>query len=163
MQNSKYALILMLSFSIKAETDISPLCPILDLNATTQFYFEKSIDRLFSKHEYQDDLINKVIHEPASFNDLRLLKTETDSAVCQKLNERFDSLSARYRYDRELGRYMPEVFAVFYEVQNKYIVFIQSYNPGSDIEGHIGAPGTGWRFANIYDKKNLNFIGRIDF
>lgn len=87
MQNSKFALILMLSVSIKAEADISQLCPILDLNATTQFYFEKSIDRLFSRHEYQDGLINNGIHKPASFNDLRLLKQrQTQRFVRSSMN-----------------------------------------------------------------------------
>ncbi|MEM7054748.1 MAG: hypothetical protein AAF446_09395, partial [Pseudomonadota bacterium] len=60
-------------------------------------------------------------------------------------------------------RTVHSIFAIFYEIQDRYVVFIQSYNPGSDVEGRIGAPETGWRFATVYDKKNLNFLGRIAF
>ena len=157
-----FVILFLYSFATKAETQVSPLCPILDLNATTEYYLEKSISRLFSNSEYEDQLIDVGIFKPVSLNDLRLLKTETDSAVCQKLNERTE-LPGRYRYDRELDLYVPEVYVLYYELRGQYIVFRQGYSPDSGEQGVIGPPASGWVFINVYEKTNLNYLGRVAF
>lgn len=157
-----FLLLFLYSFAVKAETQVSPLCPTLDLNATTRHYHEQMANLLFTEPEYEDQLASVGIFSPVSLGDLRLLKTETDSAVCQKLNERTE-LPNRYRYDRELKRYVLERYVVFYELRSQYVVFHQSYSPGSSVEGKIGPPTTGWVSVRVYDKKNLNFIGGITF
>ena len=157
-----FAMLFLYSFAAKAETQASPLCPTLDLNTTTLHYHEHMISLIFTETEYADRFSSLGIVTPVSFDELRLLKTETDSAVCQKLNERTE-LPNRYRYDRELKRYALERYVTFYELRDQYVVFYQPYSPGSSVEGVIGSPPAGWITIRVYDKKNLNFIGGVMF
>ena len=157
-----FVTLILFAFAAKAETQASPLCPTLDLNATTLHYHEHMINLLFTESEYEDRFSSIGIITPVSFDELRLLKTETDSAVCQKLNER-TVLPNRYRYDRELKRYVLERYVTFYELRGQYVAFYQAYSPGSNIEGKIGGPAAGWITVRAYDKKNLNFIGGVMF
>lgn len=119
--------------------------------------------RLLSEQQYTSDLASAGFVMPLHVEDFRLLITEEDSAVCQKLNEIYGDFSSSDVFDREAGEYVPSMFGVYYEVQDKYVVIWQPYNPGSDMAGKIGAPGTGWRFAIVYDKDNLTYLGRIGF
>lgn len=158
------ALFMLQSFSVKAETDVSPFCPTLEsLNATTRFYYDKVITDVAADARYKDQFLSVGINAPFPFDDLRLLETITDSAVCQKLNERFADLDLEFVYDRELHQYAPAYFVVYYELQDRYIVFRQPYSAGSDREDVVGPPTLGWTVASIYDKKNLNFLGNITF
>lgn len=158
------ALIILQSFSANAETDASPFCPTLEgLNATTRFYYDKVIADVAADARYKDQFLNVGINAPFPIDGLRILETIKDSAVCQKLNERFADLDLEFIYDRELHRYTPAYFAVYYELQNRYIVFRQPYSAGSDREDVVGPPTLGWTVASIYDKKNLNFLGSITF
>lgn len=120
------------------------------------------ISLIFTETEYADRFSSLGIVTPVSFDELRLLKTETDSAVCQKLNER-TVLPSRYIYDREFNRYVLGRYVIFYELRGQYVVFYQAYSPGSNIEGEVGAPSPGWITVRLYDKTNLNLIGSIMF
>ena len=157
-----FAMLFLYSFAAKAETQASPLCPTLDLNTTTLHYHEYMINILFTGPEYKDRFSHIGIITPVSFDELRLLETETDSAVCQKLNERLE-LPGRYKYDRELKRYVTELYVTYYELRGQYLVFQQPYSAGSNVEGVIGPIDSGWIIVRAYDKKNLNFVGGVTF
>ena len=89
-----------------------------------------------------DDFYHLGIVKPFPYEELRLLKTETDSAVCQKLNEKFDDLDSRLIYDRELRRHMPAFFSLYYEIQGRYVAFKLIYSAG-EADGSIGLSSTG--------------------
>lgn len=167
MRTILFALIVIFflcSFRASANEDSSVHCPtLIELNSTTKYYLKKSVARLLSDQQYMKELNSVGLETPLKPEDFRLLTTAEDSAVCQKLNEMFDDLDNTEVFDRETGEYVPSMFGVYYEIQNKYVVIWQPYNPGSDVAGQIGPPGTGWRFATVYDKANLTYIGRIGF
>ena len=162
-----YILFVILAFEpvhIEASDDAGARCPTIeDLNKTTRFYLAKAMTRLVSEHQYARELDSVGFVTPIHVEDFRMLMTEEDSAVCQKLNEMYGDFRNTEVFDRESGQYVPSMFGVYYEVQDKYVVIWQPYNPGSDETGKIGPPGTGWRFAIVYDKNNLTYIGRIGF
>lgn len=162
-----YILFFMLAFEpvhTEASDDASVRCPAIEeLNKTTRFYLAKAMTRLVSEQQYAGDLDSVGFVTPLHVEDFRLLMTEEDSAVCQKLNEMYGDFRTTEVFDRESGEYVPSMFGLYYEVQDKYVVLWQPYNPGSDVVGKIGAPGTGWRSAIVYDKDNLTYLGRIGF
>jgi len=162
-----YILFVILAFEpvhIEASDDAGVRCPAIEeLNKTTRFYLAKAMTRLVSEHQYARELDSVGFVTPIHVEDFRMLMTEEDSAVCQKLNEMYGDFRNTEVFDRESGQYVPSMFGVYYEVQDKYVVIWQPYNPGSDETGKIGPPGTGWRFAIVYDKNNLTYIGRIGF
>lgn len=144
----------------------SPECPQLEgLNATTRHYLEKAFHRLISDKEYADDLASVGLHGSLTSSDFRLLDTSRDSAVCQKFNEIHGGATVtRFLVpDRELGGYKPSMFGIYYEVRDKYVVLWSPYDSGSDVEGQLGGPSTGWRFAIVYDNSNLTRIGDVAF
>lgn len=154
----------LISSGIEAGEDSSVDCPkIEDLNQTTRFYLGKAMARLVSEQQYASELNSAGFVTPLHVGDFRLLTTEEDSAVCQKLNEIYGDFYSSDVFDRETGEYVPSMFGVYYDVQDKYVVVWQPYNPGSDMAGKIGPPGAGWRFAIVYEKDNLTYLGRIGF
>ena len=152
-------LITLIPISVHPETWISPHCPsTVELNRTTEYAFKSTIEIAISHESYTDNFIELGITKPLAYDDLRLLQTETDSAVCQKLNERFENLDSRFVYDRELRKYMPALFVLYFEIQGRYIVIRKNYSPG-EADGSIGLPTMGITLVSAYDKSNLNFIG----
>lgn len=154
-----FIVLVLLPMAAQSETYASPSCPgIEELNRTAQKYSKMQMNMMFSYSAAVDGFSELGITEPFKYEDLRMLQTETDSAVCQKLNEKFDDLDSEFIYDRELRRYMPSWFVLYYEIQDRYVVFKMAYSPG-EANGEIGFPSTGFTLVSGYDKKNLNFLG----
>lgn len=159
------SLLLSGSLAIYAQEITSTECPKLDaLNPTTRHWYEKAFGRLVAEPEYAEKLGNLGVELPIQAADLRLLKTPTDSAVCQKLNELLDerSDSEALVFDRYHGEYRPAMFGLYYQIKDRYIVTWQSYEAGSNVPGDIGPPNMGWNWAIVYDL-NLNVIGSVPF
>ena len=156
---SIFTMLSLFPVSAQLETHVSSHCPsTVEFNRTTQHASKSVIELAISHESYTEEFLTLGITTPLAYDDLRLLQTETDSAVCQKLNERFDDLDSRFIYDRELRKYMPNLFVLYFEIQGRYIVISQYYSPG-EADGSIGFPTMGYMFVSTYDKKNLNFIG----
>lgn len=154
-----FMVVALLPQTAQSETHASPFCPDPEeFNRTVQHSSKEVIDIIFSDSAYTDPFFDLGFSKPLASGELRMLQTETDSAVCQKLNERFDDLDSRLVYDRELRRYMPAWFVLYYEIQDRYVVFKNPYSPG-EADGTIGLSSLGWTAVSVYDKKNLNLLG----
>ena len=146
---------------VQSESYASPFCPSTEgFNRATQHHSKLILDIAISYESYADDFGEIGITTPLEYKDLRLLETEIDSAVCQKLNEKYDDLDLNLIYDRELRLYKPAYFMLYYEVQDRYLAFKMNYNAG-EADGSIGLGTMGWISIDVYDKQNLNFIGSL--
>lgn len=156
-------LFMFIILTAKADDYVSPLCPVFnELNAATKFHYKRAIDHLITSADYSENLSNLGISIPVAFDDLRILETETDSAVCQKFNERFSKLNVDYIYDHEMNKYVTSWFVIYYEVDDRYLVVRHPYSPGSS-SGETGPPVMADVPLYVFDKKNLNYIGLLSF
>ena len=154
-----FVVLALLAQTAQSETRASPFCPDTEeFNRTVQHSSKELMEMIFTDSTDSDHFSDLGFAKPLASGDLRLLQTETDSAVCQKLNERFDNLDSMLVYDRELRRYMPARYVLYYEIQDRYVAFEKPYSPG-EADGTIGLSSLGWTGVRVYDKKNLNLIG----
>ena len=146
----------------QSENYASPYCPSMDgFNYPTQHLSKQLLNMAVTHESYTEAFAALGVMTPLAYEDMRLLQTEDDSAVCQKLNERFDDLDLKMVYDHEFGRYMPAYFMLYYEIQGKYVAFKMTYEtPHPDALVWLGS--TAPMLIKSYDKKNLNLIGTIN-
>ena len=158
-----YVSLFFLNYPIKPEDYAKSDCPSVDdLNSTTLFYYELSVNNLLTDEYYSEKISNLGVDPSIDFNEFNILKTESDSAVCQKLNELFSELGVTQVYDNEWNRYVARWFAMYYETDNRYIVIQHPYNPG-DSTGDLAFPVMADSAMFSFDKENLNFIGMLSF
>ena len=159
-----FLILFFISHPIKSEDYAEPDCPSIDdLNATTLFYYELSVNNLLTDEYFSEKISDLGVDPYIDFNEFNLLKTESDSAVCQKLNELFSELEVTTLvYDNERNRYISRWFVMYYETDNRYIVIRHPYNPG-DSTGDLAFPVMADSTMFSFDKKNLNFIGMLSF
>ena len=159
-----FLILFFISHPIKSENYAKSICPSIDdLNATTLFYYELSVNNLLTDEYYSEKISDLGIDPSIDFNEFSLLQTESDSAVCQKLNELFSELEVTTLvYDNERNRYISPWFVMYYETDNRHIAIRHPYNPG-DSTGELAAPVMANTTLFAFDKKNLNFIGMLSF
>ena len=123
ISKSIFLVLFFLSHPIKSENYAKSICPSIDdLNATTLFYYELSVNNLLTDEYYSEKISDLGIDPSIEFNEFNLLQTESDSAVCQKLNELFSELEVTTLvYDNERNRYISPWFVMYYETDNRHI------------------------------------------
>ena len=152
------SLFLFIFLSANADDYVSPFCPVFkELNTATKFHYKRAIDNLITSADYSENLSHLGISIPVAFDDLRILETETDSAVCQKFNERFSKLNVDYIYDHEMNKYVTSWFVIYYEVNDRYLVVRHPYSPGSS-SGETGPPVMADVPLYVFDKKILTIL-----
>ena len=166
MNNLFKVIVIFLVFSSQAlmsQEYAKPTCPKLeDLNATTSFYYELTVREFFAD-EYNSEILKKLnIDANSDFSEAKILESQIDSAVCQKLNEYFLEFEASQVFDNELNKYVASRFEIYYEINNRYIAIQHPYNPGSK-SSNLTFPVMANTTVFIFDKKNLNFIDMISF
>ena len=154
-------LVAMLPALAQSENHASPYCPSMDeFNYTTQYHSKSVLNIAVSDERYTEAFAVLGVITPLAYEDMRLLQTEDDSAVCQKLNERFDDLDVNFVYDHEFYRYMPKYFMLYYEIQGTYVAFRMTYESRHpDALFFLGS--TEHMLIKAFDKKNLNLIDTI--
>lgn len=164
------ALLISISYSVNADEHASPLCPSLsELNNATQYFYDNSINLIVSDNYYHKELQQLGLKVPVVWSEARILKTEFDSAVCQRLNDLFLSfhssseLSKAMIYDNENLKYVPLWFYIYYELNDKYLAIRHAYSRGTNNDAQLNLPTQAAVSLFVFDKKNLNFIGDSAF
>lgn len=140
-------------------------CPAYEnLNRTTLHYLKKAEQRAFSDPDFTEKRTGAGLAAKYTPDQIRLLTTERDSAVCQKFNEGYDrvqSLSGMI-LDRSTGQYVPRMYAMYYQVGEYYVVIYDNYESGPEDPDEIGPPGGGWVSVTVLEPKNLRIIGQFE-
>jgi len=137
-------------------------CPDYDdLNRTALHYLKKVEQRAFSEPDFAAERTGAGLAAEYSPDQIRLLTTEQDSAVCQKFNEHYDRIRPQTGIvlDESTGRYVPQMYAMYYQVDEYYVVIYKGYEGGSADPGEIGPPGGGWVGVTVHEPENLRVVG----
>lgn len=142
----------------------SAACPSpVELNQTTKYYFSQTADRFFFDDSYAERRVAAGLESAYSRDDIELLNTRRDSAVCQKLNERFARLKHSFVLDQERGEDVPWFYAIYFRAGRNYVSLMGPYSPGESTANRIGPPAGGYITATVYERKNLEEIGSVSF
>lgn len=139
-------------------------CPAYeDLNRTTLHYLKNVEQRAFSDPDFIAKRTGAGLAAEYTLDQIRVLTTARDSTVCQKFNEHYDRIRplSGAVLDRSTGRYVPRMYAMYYQVGEYYVVIYDSYEGGSEDPDEIGPPSGGWVTVGVFEPDNLRVVGHF--
>ena len=138
-------------------------CPSKDdLNATTLNWHFKSEGRAFLGRQYTDEREAAELRGQYGEADLVELSTASHASICESLNRRFSDNWNVSRWDREMNRWAPEMYSIYYQIGDRFVVLTRAYSAGDPSLDAIGAPSGGATGVHVFDK-DLNEVGSFSF
>lgn len=129
-----------------------------DLNRTTSFWLQRSLERFFDDKRFSDRFEQMGIDPVPDLQDLRLLTNRRDSVICERIRSSIDLDRIALKHDIERQRTVPEYAILIYALPSGgYFVYVHYYNSGSNGD-EVGPPDMS-RSSGVHFDANLREVG----